>query len=337
MKNKRGSLIHTYHAGVAEETSIIEAIILESLAFWVKKNEANRRNYYDGRYWTYNSVKAYAELFPEMSEKQIGAALKKLESRGLIVTGNYNKLAFDHTKWYALTEEAYELLDLTPPPSPAENAQVDSISQFGEIESPTVGNRIPVAGDTLPNLRKSVPPTEESNTSRVTSKVTTEEYPDKYPDACYAREGTGTVGVESSPSSAPVPDHSVDAKNTDVTKTASTKPRSNAIPSIEDVERYVEAEGLAVDPREFYEACERRGWKNPDGQPINSWKGYLRGWARNGGKAYGFVSKTTAATDDFSPYHHTKIPEHPTVEFVMEYYHAPTPEFAQEMIDEGLV
>lgn len=334
MKNKRGTLIHAYHAGVAEETSIIEAIILENLAFWVKKNEANRRNYYDGRYWTYNSVKAYAELFPEMSEKQIGAALKKLESRGLIVTGNYNKLAFDHTKWYALTEEAYELLDLTPPPSPAENEQVDSISQSGEIESPSRGNRIPVEGDTLPNLRKSVPLTEESNTSRVTSKVTTEEYPDKYPDACYAREGENVI--EPSPSYAPVPDSSADAENTDVRKTAPTKPRSNAVPSIEEVERYVEAEGLAVDPREFYEACERRGWKNPDGQPINSWKGYLRGWARNGGRAYGPASKAPAA-DDSSPYHHTKIPEHPSVEFVMEYYHAPTPEFAQRMIDEGIV
>lgn len=110
----------------------------------------------------------------------------------------------------------------------------------------------------------------------------------------------------------------------------------NAIPTIEEVERYVEAEGLAVDPREFYEICERRGWKNPDGRPINSWKGYLRGWARNGGRAYGSASKATAA-DDSSPYHHTKIPEHPSVEFVMEYYHAPTPEFAQKMIDEGIV
>jgi len=95
---------HHFNTEEAAKYGIEAAVILNNLRFWVDKNKANNRHFYDGRYWTYNSVKAFAELFPYMSQGVIRRALEKLESEGLIITGNYNQSSYDRTKWYAIME-----------------------------------------------------------------------------------------------------------------------------------------------------------------------------------------------------------------------------------------
>ena len=85
------------------------AIILGNVDYWVQKNRENGKHFYDGRFWTYSSVSALHSLMPFMSERAINTALGKAEAEGLLVTGNYNKLPFDRTKWYALTEKGEAL------------------------------------------------------------------------------------------------------------------------------------------------------------------------------------------------------------------------------------
>lgn len=101
---------HSFDIDIAKEYGIECAIMLKHLYFWIKKNEANEENFYDGRYWTYNSVKAFSTLFPYMSERKVRYTLDKMEENGLIVVGNYNKSQYDRTKWYALTNLAYSIL-----------------------------------------------------------------------------------------------------------------------------------------------------------------------------------------------------------------------------------
>ena len=103
-------MMHSFDVEIAAEYGINAAILLQNLDFWIAKNKANKENYIDGRYWTYNSIKAYKELFPYLSERQINTALKKLVDEGLIITGNYNKMAYDHTLWYAITDKGQQLL-----------------------------------------------------------------------------------------------------------------------------------------------------------------------------------------------------------------------------------
>lgn len=95
---------HCFEVELAEKYGILEAILLNYFWHWIKKNEANNTHFHDGRYWTYNSVKAFCELFPYASTKMIRNALSKLVNEGLLMTGNYNKLPFDQTKWYAFTD-----------------------------------------------------------------------------------------------------------------------------------------------------------------------------------------------------------------------------------------
>lgn len=101
---------HSFDTEIAKEYGVNCAIILQNVYFWVLKNEANNQNFYDGKYWTYNSKKAFSKLFGYMTERQIDYALKHLIDEGLIITGNYNKNTYDRTLWYALTDKALCLL-----------------------------------------------------------------------------------------------------------------------------------------------------------------------------------------------------------------------------------
>ena len=101
---------HSFNVEIAKKYGILEAVLLNHLWFWIKKNKANNTNYFDGNYWTYNSKKAFSELFPYASERQIDYALKKLIDCGLVITGNYNKSSYDRTLWYAITKVGYSIL-----------------------------------------------------------------------------------------------------------------------------------------------------------------------------------------------------------------------------------
>lgn len=86
------------------------AIILQNIYFWVLKNKANKKHFYDGKYWTYNSRSAFNELFPYLSERQIKTAIDKLVADGVIQTGCYNEDTRDRTLWYTVTKRGFCIL-----------------------------------------------------------------------------------------------------------------------------------------------------------------------------------------------------------------------------------
>jgi uncharacterized phage protein (TIGR02220 family) len=101
---------HILDVEIAKKYGVNAAILLENLGYWIKQNEANQTNFFDGYYWTFNSRRAYREIFPYMSERQIDTAFRKLIDDGLVITGNYNRLAYDRTLWYALTQKGKSIL-----------------------------------------------------------------------------------------------------------------------------------------------------------------------------------------------------------------------------------
>ena len=98
-------MFHSFDIELAERYGVIEAILLQNLIFWVDHNKANNKNFNDGYYWTYNSVRAWCELFPYLTSKKIRGALDRLEKDGAIKSGNYNKAGYDKTKWYTVLLE----------------------------------------------------------------------------------------------------------------------------------------------------------------------------------------------------------------------------------------
>lgn len=104
---------HSFNIELAAKYGIEEAIIIKNIQFWIDKNKANDRHFYDGKFWTYNSVKAFTELFPYMSESKIRRTLENLVSKGVLIKGNFNQSGYDRTLWYAFQNEQMDLSEST--------------------------------------------------------------------------------------------------------------------------------------------------------------------------------------------------------------------------------
>ena len=123
-----------FNVGIAKCVGVDGAIMINNLHYWIIKNKANEKHFYDGKYWTYNSLEAFMELFPFWSKRQIERILKNLKKDGYIEDGNYNKVAYDRTKWYTLTEKGWFMI--------SQNGDMSNfnISPNGEMENTEWGN-----------------------------------------------------------------------------------------------------------------------------------------------------------------------------------------------------
>lgn len=99
---------------LATKIGLNEAIILQQLHYWNEVNKKQDKNFHDGYYWTYNSYDDWQEQFPFWSTRTIQRAINKLERMMLIVSGNYNKLKIDRTKWYRIDYETLKYLEEYP-------------------------------------------------------------------------------------------------------------------------------------------------------------------------------------------------------------------------------
>ena len=99
-----------FSASLANEVGVNGAIILQNFAFWIMKNKAQNKNYYDGHYWTYNGSKELLKIFSFWSRRTLEYEIHKLQNNDYIRVGNYNKMPYDKTKWYSLTEKSLQLL-----------------------------------------------------------------------------------------------------------------------------------------------------------------------------------------------------------------------------------
>lgn len=94
-----------YSRRIAIKVGLAASVIYAHICYWIRKNKANEKHFYNGKYWTYNSMKAFASYFPELTEKQVRTALEKLIQANLIESANLNKTGYDRTLWYTLKEE----------------------------------------------------------------------------------------------------------------------------------------------------------------------------------------------------------------------------------------
>lgn len=123
--------MHSFDPVDAEKYGILEAILLSNIRWWVAKNEANQRHFYDGRYWTYNSAKAFTKLFTYASQQQIQRALKRLEEAEALIVGCYSSNPYDHTKWYSVVQERADvssnLINHKVKPDQSSNTDINQI------------------------------------------------------------------------------------------------------------------------------------------------------------------------------------------------------------------
>ena len=102
---------HHFKIEIAKIYGVEEAILLHNIYYWVSKNKANNKHFYDGYYWTYNSINAFSELFPYWTKRQIERILNNLIKKEALIKGNYNKLNYDRTSWYAITQNVKSIYE----------------------------------------------------------------------------------------------------------------------------------------------------------------------------------------------------------------------------------
>ena len=102
---------HKFNVELACKYGIEEAIMIDNIYFWIKKNVANGRHYYEARYWTYNTAKAFSVIFPYINTSKIYRILSNLEQKNVIIKGKFNINVYNQTNWYSFTDEALAVLN----------------------------------------------------------------------------------------------------------------------------------------------------------------------------------------------------------------------------------
>jgi len=149
---KRGSYMASYQFDTDEAClfGVEAAIMLNNIRFWIKKNEANGKHFHEGRFWTYNSAKAFSELFPFWDARKIVRIISGLEDQGVLISGNYNPVQYDRTKWYSIDEQC--------------------IYQKRLFHLPKTVNGFTENGRPIPDIKPDIKPDKEATASPVVSK-----------------------------------------------------------------------------------------------------------------------------------------------------------------------
>jgi hypothetical protein len=96
---------HAFNAEVAKQYGMKEAVLIAHFQFWLKKNVADNRNQHDGRTWSYNTIEVIAQSFPYLSINEVRNGINSLVKAGVLLKANYNRAAYDQTRWYAFQDE----------------------------------------------------------------------------------------------------------------------------------------------------------------------------------------------------------------------------------------
>lgn len=95
---------------IAEIVGVNAAIVLDLIGRRTETVTPDGIHYNHGRIWMRASMEAISERIPFLSVAAVRTAIRKLKESGLITVENFNATRLDHTKWYALTGKAEELI-----------------------------------------------------------------------------------------------------------------------------------------------------------------------------------------------------------------------------------
>ena len=107
---------HSFDINLAAEYGIEEALLIHHFQHWISVNQRLKRNFHEGRTWSYQTIDEIAAHFPYISKDRVVTILEKLctgktrfqkdtEFEPILLKGNFNKTKFDRTIWYAFKNE----------------------------------------------------------------------------------------------------------------------------------------------------------------------------------------------------------------------------------------
>lgn len=106
----RKTQIHHFDVEDAMRYGVEKAVVLSNIRFWLNNNKNKDLSTvkHDGYYWMYNTARDMSNVLPYFTQSKVQRLLKQLEDDGILIVGNYNKVKYDRTKWYTLSEFTYD-------------------------------------------------------------------------------------------------------------------------------------------------------------------------------------------------------------------------------------
>ncbi|CAH2714773.1 hypothetical protein BACCIP111895_01949 [Neobacillus rhizosphaerae] len=83
---------------LAVKIGLNEAVVLQQVHFWLTIS----KHKYEGKRWVYNTYLDWQKQLPFWSVSTIKRTIHSLERQGYLISGNWNVVKLDQTKWYTI-------------------------------------------------------------------------------------------------------------------------------------------------------------------------------------------------------------------------------------------
>lgn len=147
---------------LAKAIGVNEAIVVQQVHYWLQENEKNKRNYINGRYWTYNNVSEWQRQFSFWSYDGVKKILARLKAMRVLDAERLSSDKRDRTLYYTINyQRLEELLDDAKEDDPTggeENALMHEV------------RRTPCTVDQVPHVYKEAETTTESGAFQKNAK-----------------------------------------------------------------------------------------------------------------------------------------------------------------------
>jgi len=122
---------------LARAFGVTAAIILQQIHYWQEKS----KELHNGKAWVYNTIDAWMQQIPIYKNPEtLRKAFKKLETDGMIETGNFNTNKYDRTKWYTINYETVQRM------LNDQEGGLDDNNESGSIPTKSGNGTIPKVG-----------------------------------------------------------------------------------------------------------------------------------------------------------------------------------------------
>lgn len=143
-----------------------EAIVLQQIHYWLNSSQ----NFFEEKYWVYNSVAEWQKQFPFWSESTIKRVLLNLEKQQVVYTGNFNSDAWDKTKWYSINYAQLCVVEASALPVTDRLGQIDPIEEVNMTQG---------LGQVDPSAKVKLTRSLTENTTENTTEIKDPPYPQK--------------------------------------------------------------------------------------------------------------------------------------------------------------
>ncbi|MEH7159157.1 hypothetical protein [Neobacillus drentensis] len=86
---------------LAVKIGLNEAVVLQQIHYWLGIS----KHHIEGRIWVYNTYEEWQKQLPFWSVSTIKRTILSLETKGLLLSANFNAMKMDKTKWYSIDYE----------------------------------------------------------------------------------------------------------------------------------------------------------------------------------------------------------------------------------------